>query len=88
MGAWQLIEIMRALIDEKVHVLAFDEPTSSLSDEEAENLFRMIETLKKGASRSSMFRTGCLKFSGYATKFRYSASSSEREEVGSSKART
>jgi ABC-type sugar transport system ATPase subunit len=47
MGAWQLIEIMRALIDEKVHVLAFDEPTSSLSDEEAENLFKMIETLKK-----------------------------------------
>ncbi len=47
MGSWQLIEIMRALIDDNIKVLAFDEPTSSLSDEEAENLFRMIQTLKE-----------------------------------------
>ena len=46
MGSWQLIEIMRALIDENIKVLAFDEPTSSLSDDEAESLFELINDLR------------------------------------------
>jgi ribose transport system ATP-binding protein len=46
MGSWQLIEIMRSLIDDNVKVLAFDEPTSSLSDSEVESLFALIEHLK------------------------------------------
>ncbi|NLM44102.1 MAG: sugar ABC transporter ATP-binding protein, partial [Clostridiales bacterium] len=47
MGDRQLIEIMRALIDENVKILAFDEPTSSLSDSEAESLFTLIKNLKE-----------------------------------------
>ncbi len=51
MGHWQLIEIMRALIDNNIRVLAFDEPTSSLSEEEIERLFDLIADLKsKGVS--------------------------------------
>ncbi|RHW29045.1 sugar ABC transporter ATP-binding protein [Nocardioides immobilis] len=41
----QLVEIMRALIGE-VRIIAFDEPTSSLSDVEAERLFELIGTLR------------------------------------------
>ncbi len=47
MGSWQLIEIMRALIDDNIKVLAFDEPTSSLSDSEVESLFSLIKSLKE-----------------------------------------
>lgn len=46
MGHWQLIEIMRALIDDNIRILAFDEPTSSLSEEEIEHLYELIENLK------------------------------------------
>lgn len=50
MGHKQLIEIMKALSTE-VKILAFDEPTSSLSEEETEQLFKLIEDLKaKGIS--------------------------------------
>ena len=50
MGHRQLIEIMKAIATE-VKVIAFDEPTSSLSDEEVEQLFKLIERLKqKGIS--------------------------------------
>ncbi len=45
MGHKQLIEIMKALSTE-VKILAFDEPTSSLSEEETEQLFRLIADLK------------------------------------------
>jgi L-arabinose transport system ATP-binding protein len=41
----QLVEIMRALIAD-VRVIAFDEPTSSLSDVEVESLFRLIRRLR------------------------------------------
>lgn len=41
----QLVEIMRALISE-VRVIAFDEPTSSLSDVEVNNLFTLIRRLR------------------------------------------
>jgi ABC-type sugar transport system ATPase subunit/O-glycosyl hydrolase len=41
----QLIEIMRALIAD-VRVIAFDEPTSSLSDTEVEALFTLIRRLR------------------------------------------
>lgn len=47
MGSWQLIEIMRALISENIKVLAFDEPTSSLSDGEVQTLFQLIGELKR-----------------------------------------
>jgi ABC-type sugar transport system ATPase subunit len=40
----QLVEILRALSG-TVRVIAFDEPTSSLSDHEAETLFALIKTL-------------------------------------------
>ena len=46
MGAWQLIEIMRAFTSDKLRVIAFDEPTSSLSDSEVEVLFNLIRDLK------------------------------------------
>lgn len=46
MGHQQLIEIMKA-ISTDLKVICFDEPTSSLSDEETEKLFSLIRTLKK-----------------------------------------
>lgn len=42
----QLVEIVRALAAE-TRVLALDEPTSSLTDEEAERLFALIERLRE-----------------------------------------
>lgn len=47
MGAWQLIEIMRAFTGNNLRVIAFDEPTSSLSDSEVEVLFSLIRDLRK-----------------------------------------
>ena len=47
MGDWQLIEIMRALVADNVRIIAFDEPTSSLSDSEVEILFDLIRDLKE-----------------------------------------
>jgi L-arabinose transport system ATP-binding protein len=41
----QLVEILRALASD-VRVIAFDEPTSSLSDHEVEALFRLIRRLR------------------------------------------
>jgi len=41
----QLVEILRALIGQ-ARVIAFDEPTSSLSDHEVESLFRLIGQLR------------------------------------------
>ena len=41
----QLVEIMRALIAD-VRIIAFDEPTSSLSDVEVDSLFRLIRRLR------------------------------------------
>lgn len=50
MGFKQLIEIMKALSTE-TKILAFDEPTSSLSEEETIELFKLINELKaKGLS--------------------------------------
>lgn len=45
-GNQQLVEISKALIKE-VEVLILDEPTASLTDIEIENLFRIMEELKK-----------------------------------------
>ena len=47
MGAWQMIEIMRTVAAENVRVLAFDEPTSSLSESEVEMLFDLIRDLRE-----------------------------------------
>ena len=49
-GHRQLVEILKALIFD-TKVIAFDEPTASLSDEETRELFTLIATLKaKGIS--------------------------------------
>lgn len=45
-GEQQQVEIAKAL-SQKVRLLALDEPTSSLSSTETENLFRLIRDLKK-----------------------------------------
>ncbi len=42
----QLVEILRALKDDGVDVIAFDEPTSSLSDHEVTSLFAFIGRLR------------------------------------------
>ncbi len=47
MGQWQLIEIMRAMVDDNMRVIAFDEPTSSLSTEETERLFELIREMRE-----------------------------------------
>ena len=44
MGQKQLVEILKA-ISMDVKVIAFDEPTSSLSDEETKSMFQLIEQL-------------------------------------------
>jgi ribose transport system ATP-binding protein len=44
-GAQQLVEIARALVS-KARVIVFDEPTSSLSERDAERLFAIIDRLK------------------------------------------
>jgi len=44
MGQKQLVEIMKA-ISTKVKIIAFDEPTSSLSDEETSEMFKLIRFL-------------------------------------------
>lgn len=46
MGQKQLVEIMKA-ISTDVKIIAFDEPTSSLSDEETEEMFALIRQLTK-----------------------------------------
>jgi ribose transport system ATP-binding protein len=46
MGQKQLVEIMKA-ISTKVKIIAFDEPTSSLSDEETLEMFKLIRELTK-----------------------------------------
>lgn len=46
MGQKQLVEIMKA-ISTDVKIIAFDEPTSSLSDEETAEMFQLIRQLKK-----------------------------------------
>jgi ribose transport system ATP-binding protein len=50
MGYQQLVEIMKAIATDS-NVIAFDEPTSSLSDDETEQLFSLIKDLTaKGIS--------------------------------------
>lgn len=44
MGQMQLVEVLKA-ISTDVKVIAFDEPTSSLSDDETERLFKLIKDL-------------------------------------------
>ncbi len=43
----QLIEISKAISSDNCKAIIMDEPTSSLSDEETEQLFKLIEQLKK-----------------------------------------
>lgn len=42
----QVVEILRALVD-NVKLIAFDEPTSSLSDHEVDSLFKLIRRLRE-----------------------------------------
>lgn len=46
MGQQQLVEIMKA-ISTDLKVIAFDEPTSSLSEDETEQLFKLIKELSR-----------------------------------------
>lgn len=46
MGHKQMIEIMRAMIDDNIRIIAFDEPTASLSAKETESLFELIRDLR------------------------------------------
>jgi ribose transport system ATP-binding protein len=45
-GAQQLVEVARALVSQ-ARVIVFDEPTSSLSERDAERLFALIDRLKR-----------------------------------------
>ena len=45
-GAQQLVEVARALVS-SAQVIVFDEPTSSLSEGDAERLFAIIDRLRK-----------------------------------------
>ena len=44
-GAQQLVEVARALVS-SARVIVFDEPTSSLSEHDAERLFAIVERLR------------------------------------------
>ncbi|WP_312242174.1 L-arabinose ABC transporter ATP-binding protein AraG [Pantoea sp.] len=46
LGQWQMVEIAKALA-RNAHIIAFDEPTSSLSAREIEQLFRVIRQLRE-----------------------------------------
>jgi len=46
-GQQQIVEIAKSLLQENLHVLIMDEPTSSLSSSEVKILFGIIEDLKK-----------------------------------------
>ena len=50
-GAQQLVEVARALVS-SARVIVFDEPTSSLSEHDAERLFTIVERLRAAAWRS------------------------------------
>lgn len=43
----QMVEIMKAYSRENLKLIAFDEPTASLSDSEIDSLFKIIKKLKK-----------------------------------------
>lgn len=45
LGQWQMVEIAKAL-SRNAQVIAFDEPTSSLSQREIDNLFKVIRELR------------------------------------------
>ncbi|NQU17270.1 MAG: sugar ABC transporter ATP-binding protein [Candidatus Saganbacteria bacterium] len=45
-GKQQMVEIVKA-ISKKADILIFDEPTSALTEQEAESLFKIIESLRK-----------------------------------------
>jgi ABC-type sugar transport system ATPase subunit len=45
-GQQQVVEIAKTMLQQKLHVLIMDEPTSSLSGAEVEVLFKLIEDLK------------------------------------------
>ncbi|AZO95818.1 sugar ABC transporter ATP-binding protein [Halocella sp. SP3-1] len=46
-GQQQIVEIAKSLLQDNLHVLIMDEPTSSLSSSEVEILFEIINDLKK-----------------------------------------
>ncbi len=60
-GQWQMVEIAKALA-RNAKIIAFDEPTSSLSAREIDNLFRVIRELREEGRVIIMFHTGWKKF--------------------------
>jgi ABC-type sugar transport system ATPase subunit len=60
-GQWQMVEIAKALA-RNAKIIAFDEPTSSLSAREIDNLFRVIRELREEGRSLFMFRTAWKRF--------------------------
>ena len=59
-GVQQRVEILKALY-RGAQLLILDEPTAILTPQETEDLFGVLRTLKRRATRSSSFRTSCAK---------------------------
>ena len=51
----QMVEIMKAYSRENLKMIAFDEPTASLSDSEIDSLFRIIRKLKANGVQLAVF---------------------------------
>ena len=71
-GAQQLVEVARALVAD-ARVIVFDEPTSSLTERDAERLFEVIERLRAEGWRSSTSATSSRRSAGSPSATRCSA---------------
>jgi ABC-type sugar transport system ATPase subunit len=64
-----MAEVVKALVHD-VRVIALDEPTSSLSSTEAEQLFRVVDRLRSQGVAVIYVSTGWTKCSGWVTSSR------------------
>ena len=71
----QLLQVARALAFE-CEILVLDEPTTALTDTEADHLFDVLRELKRGGTTLSTCRIACRKCSGYAIASRCCATAS------------
>jgi ribose transport system ATP-binding protein len=65
----QIVEIAK-VVSEECRIIIFDEPTSSLNEEEACQLFKIIGELKKREWAFTISAISCLKFLRSATGLR------------------